>query len=96
MIEVSLIVVEADCPCAVTVSVSLPSVVESVTRGTEIVACPLLPTLTDPERLPPVMSEAETPEIEYEIDVPAATLVVESVKVAVDPSLKDAEEALTV
>ena len=81
----SLIVVEALLPWAVTVSVSEPSVVESATIGTEMVACPLLPTETDPER-PPVTSEEDTPEMEYETDVPEATLVVESVKVAVDPS----------
>ena len=56
-------VVDADAPCAVTVSVSDPSVVESATMGTEMVACPLLPTETDPER-PPVTSEEDTPEIE--------------------------------
>ena len=37
-VEESTTVVEADCPSTVTVSVSLPSVKVSATRGTEMVA----------------------------------------------------------
>ena len=85
--DVSFTVTEANCPCAVKVSVSAPSVRPSAARGTGIVAVPLELTTAVPLKAPPVMSAAETPDKVYGTDVPAATLVVVSVNVAVEPSL---------
>ena len=60
--EVSLTDIDADLPCAVTVSVSAPSVKKSAARGTEMVAKPLESTVAVPLR-PPVTSDELTPEI---------------------------------
>ena len=90
MTDVSLIVIEALAPPAVTVSVSMPSVTLSAAMPTLIVAVPLELTTAVPVRRPPVMSAAETPDKVYGTDVPEATLVVVRVKVAVEPSLTEA------
>jgi len=82
-----VVVVDALAPPAVTVSVSEPSVNKSAAIGTEIVAAPLEFTVALPVSDPPVMSAALTPDKVYGTEVPGATFVVVSVKVAVDPSL---------
>ena len=89
--DVSKILTEADLPCTVTVMVSVPSVRLSARTGSEIVAWPLAPMVTLPERLPLVRSDEEIPETVYARLVLAATLVVETVKVAVAPSLTELE-----
>jgi hypothetical protein len=60
-LEVSLMVIEADLPCAVTVRVSAPSVAKSAIVGIAIVAVPLELTIATPERAPPVISAELTP-----------------------------------
>ena len=90
MTDVSLIVIEALAPPAVTVSVSTPSVRRSDASGTLMVAVPLALTVAVPVGSPPVMSAALIPDKVYGTDVPEATLVVVRVKVAVEPSLTEA------
>ncbi len=85
----SLIDTEAVAPPAVTVRVSVPSVKLSAAMGTEIVALPVASITALPDSAPPVRSEAETPVMVNGTDVPAATLAVVSVKVAIAPSLTE-------
>ena len=82
-----MIVVEALAPPAVTVNISAPSVRESLSSVTEIVATPLELTTALPLSEPPDTSAALIPERVYGTDVPEVTLVVVRVKVAVEPSL---------
>ncbi len=82
-------VIEADAPPAVKVSVSAPSVKTSAASATVIVACPLVFTTALPLNAPPTTSAADKPLIVYGTDVPAVTLVVDKVKVAVEPSFVD-------
>ena len=62
--EVSRTEVEVLIPWAVITRVSVPSVVKSVAIGIEMVAVPLELTIAVPDKAPPVMSEALTPEME--------------------------------
>ena len=62
VLEVSLTNTDADLPCAVTVSVSVPSVKKSAAMGTDMVASPFMSTVAVPLR-PPVTSVELTPEI---------------------------------
>ena len=91
--EVSLTVVDALAPPAVTVRVSAPSVKLSLIRFTDMVATPL-ELITAVPLKPPETSAAETPESVYGTAAPAGTLVVESVKVALEPSLTSEPPAL--
>ena len=92
--EVSLTTVDAVVPPAVTVKVSVPSVSESLSSVTEIVATPL--ELTNALALsdPPDTSPALIPERVYGTAVPEGTFLVTSVKIIVSPSLT--EEVLDV
>ena len=85
----SFTIVEAEVPPAVTVSVSAPSVRLSATIARLSVAVPLELTVEkNPVRLPLLATSAALmPDKVYGTDVPAATLVVVSVNVAVEPSL---------
>ena len=85
----SLITVDALAPPAVTVRVSEPSVSESLSNTTEMVAMPLEFTTAFPLSEPPDTSAALIPERVYGTDVPDATFVVVSVNVAVEPSLTE-------
>ena len=60
--EVSFTTTDADLPCAVTVSVSEPSVKKSAAIGTKMVAKPLVSIVAVPLK-PPVTSEVLTPKI---------------------------------
>jgi hypothetical protein len=84
-----LITVDALALPAVTVSVSVPSVNESLSSVTEIVATPLELTTALPLSEPPDMSAALMPESVYGTDEPEARFVVIRVKVAEDPSLTE-------
>ena len=57
--------------------------------GIETVAVPDELTVAKPVNEPPVMSEDETPDNEYEMLVPAETLDVVMVKSALEPSFTD-------
>ena len=81
--------VDAVAPPAVTVNVSAPSVSKSFSSVTEIVATPLELTTALPLSERPDTSAALIPDRVYGTDVPEATLEVERVKVAVEPSLTD-------
>ena len=89
-LEVSLTNVEAVAPPAVTVSVSVPSVSESLRSVTEIVATPLELTTALPLSDPPDTSAALMPVNEYETVVPVPMFVVTKAKTAVLPSLTEA------
>jgi hypothetical protein len=87
--EMSVTVVDALAPPAVTVSVSAPSVSRSAAIATEIVAAPLGFTVAAPLSNPLVTSAALTPVKVYGTDVPDVTLVVVNENVAVNPSFTD-------
>ena len=71
------------------VRVSVPSVKVSAAIGIDTVALPIELTVAKPDKEPPVMSEDETPDNEYEILEPAETLDVVMVKSALEPSFTD-------
>ena len=91
--EVSVIRMDELTCWAVTVRVSVPSVVRSAAIGIVIVAVPLKLTIAFPVAAPPVMSVALKPDIVYGTDVPAATFVVVSVNTALAPSATEFVEA---
>ena len=86
-LEVSLTIVDAVAPPALTVKVSDPSVSESFKSVTEIVAMPLELTTAFPLSEPPDTSAALMPDNVYGTDVPDATFVVVKVNEAIEPSL---------
>ena len=54
---------------------------------------PLELTIAVPDKAPPVMSAVLTPEMVYGTEVPPATLVAVKVKMALEPSFTELEEA---
>ena len=85
-----MIVIDEDCPCTVTVSVSGPSINVSAEIGMDMFATPLVPTVTWPVKEPVVISAALTlPEIVYVKALPEATPVVVTAKSAVAPSFAE-------
>ncbi len=92
--DVSLTTTDAETPPADAVSFSEPSVNKSFNSVTEIVAMPLELTTAFPLSDPPETSEALIPDKVYGTEVPDASLVVVSVKVATEPSLTELVNAV--
>ena len=80
------VLAEAPVPVSVTVIVSLPSVFRSLRSSMEICALPKALTTVVPASAPPTTSSALTPLTVKLSTVPAGTLVVSTLKMAVCPS----------